>query len=204
MSERHARPPAFAWRRIKSSPASAAMPASPRGKKMTMAASMAPQHEAPILRDRLQLVLQQREREGADDGAEEAGEAAEHGHEHEMARVRPMHELRVGEADAKAQNGAADGAVDGGDDEGRAAGAGARARPDIRPSVRLSRSDRRCKPNGECTMRHMSESRRAPSAPGSSSRRARPEARSCCRRRTPARGCACAEPACRCRRRSEW
>ena len=77
------------------------------------------QHEAPILGVGLQLVLQQRERECADDGAEEAGEAAQHGHEHEVARVRPVDELRVGKAGAKAQNGAADGAIDGGDGERR-------------------------------------------------------------------------------------
>ncbi len=68
------------------------------------------EHEAPILRERLQLILQQRERERADDRAEEIGEAAEHRHEHEMARVRPVDQLGIGEADAKAEDGAADGA----------------------------------------------------------------------------------------------
>ena len=77
------------------------------------------QHEAPILGDGLQLVLQQRERQRADDGAEEAREAAEHGHEHEVARVRPVHQLGIGQADAEAQDGAADGAIDRGDGERR-------------------------------------------------------------------------------------
>ena len=77
------------------------------------------EHEAPVLRDRLQLVLQQRESQRADDRAEEAREAAEHGHEHEMAGMRPVHELGIGEADAEAQDGAADRAIDRRDDEGR-------------------------------------------------------------------------------------
>ena len=76
------------------------------------------ENEAPILRQRLQLVLQQRECQGADDRPEEVGEAAEHRHEHELAGLRPVDQLRIGETDAEAENGAADGAEAGGDDEG--------------------------------------------------------------------------------------
>ena len=68
------------------------------------------ENEPPVLRQRLQLVLQQRERERADDRPEEIGEAAEHGHEHELAGLRPVHQLRIGKADAEAEDRAADGA----------------------------------------------------------------------------------------------
>ena len=52
------------------------------------------ENEAPVLRERLQLILQQREGERADDRAEEIGEAAEHRHEDEVAGMRPVHQLR--------------------------------------------------------------------------------------------------------------
>ena len=159
------------------------------------------EHEAPILGQRLQLVLQQRERERADDRPEEIREAAEHRHEHELARLRPIDQLGIGEPDAEAEDRAADGAEGSRDDEG------GQAEPvHVHAEIlRLARvvadglevqSERRMHdpPHHEASD---DQERR-----GNSSRTARPGTRSCCSARIPARGCSCAARACRCRRRS--
>ena len=62
------------------------------------------ENEAPVLGQRLQLILQQGERERADDRAEEVGEAAEHRHEYELARLRPVDQFGVGQSHAKAED----------------------------------------------------------------------------------------------------
>src|SRR5262249_31451231 len=54
------------------------------------------QDKAPILGKGLQLVLQQRKGEGADDRAEKTGKAAEHSHEDKLAGMRPIDDLRIG------------------------------------------------------------------------------------------------------------
>ena len=190
------RPPAS---RRSMSGESAAIPG--RGKHDDHGGEDGAEDEAPILRERLQLILQQRERQRPDDRTEEIGEAAEHRHEHELARMRPVHQLGVGEADAEAEDGAADGTVDRRDDE-RGEPELAHVHAEILGLRALSRSARRCSPNGRMHDAPHHQRGDAPAAPGNSSRRGRRGARSCCRRRTPGRGCACAAPACRCRRRS--
>ena len=133
------------------------VPQCPSGKPITISASTAPSTKRQYSRQRLQLVLQQRVGERADDGPEEIGKAAEHGHEHELAGMRPVHQLGIGETDAEAEDRAADRAEDRRDDEGREPEAVARARRDIRPCAGCRGWSCRCSPNGECTMRHMTK-----------------------------------------------
>ncbi len=54
-------------------------------------------------------------------GPKKLAEAAKHRHEHELARLRPVDQLGIGEADAKPEDGAADGAECGRDHERRQA-----------------------------------------------------------------------------------
>src|SRR5262249_31057164 len=76
------------------------------------------EHEAPILGQRLQLVLQQSEGERAYNWPEKIREPAEHGHEHELAGLRPINQLGISQPHSEAEDCAANSAEDSRNDEG--------------------------------------------------------------------------------------
>src|SRR6476660_335305 len=76
-------------------------------------------HEAPVLGDRHHKILQHQEDQRADRGARERSAAAKHGHEHQIARMRPVSQFRIGQTGGDGKDGSADAAINGRDHEGR-------------------------------------------------------------------------------------
>ena len=69
-----------------------------------------PENETPILRERLQLILQKDVAERTDNRTEEVSKATQDGHENELAGLRPVNKVGIGKTDAKAHDGTANGA----------------------------------------------------------------------------------------------
>ena len=78
------------------------------GKQITISARMAPSTKRQYCVSDCSWSCSKLKRQRADDRAEEAREPAEHRHEHELAGVRPVHQLGVGQPVAEAEDGAAD------------------------------------------------------------------------------------------------
>ena len=70
----------------------------PVGSTITRDDQHAAEHHLPVLRARHRVDLEIVERNGADDGPREGAKSAEHGHEDDLARERPIEDFGRGEA----------------------------------------------------------------------------------------------------------
>ena len=148
LQEAHERPPA-AWRRARAS-----VPTMPVGSTITRTTSTTPSRSCQYCgaRDRIGLEIVEDDR--ADDRAGEVAEAAEHGHEHDLAGERPVEDVGRGEPVERHPQDAGKAGEHAGDHEGDPAVAPHRM-PTKLARVSLSRIACSALPNGECTITHM-------------------------------------------------